>query len=548
MNRHPFSMRTSLTSRILFPFIILTGMLSGQHFVEGTITYKSQELIYIDLGTDDGLAINDTVEIWVDREPQGMAVVRQAASKTASCFGINRAEFENWQIKDKVRFTPEQSTVEIAAVDSVEAPVDSTTILRADTLGRYTSGSPENRNVVEVRPRETRWFGKISTRYLGVNVSQNQSANFSQPSLYLNLNVNNMAGSNFHSNLLVRGRSRSSNDATQRQTRLYSAGVTWQEDSSPVWASVGRIYHPMLGGVGTVDGIGASYRWKTTQVGAIVGFVPVYDSLKIDTESFKWGISGSLTPASRNYRATTALITETKNGGTDRQYIYLSSDFSKWRWLRLNGSAELDLDLDGGTSTRGTANLTAFYLSGRFTPVPGINIVTRYTQRQNIKLLITQADTPDSLFEKAFRQGFYGTVMFRLPGSVSLGVNGNITSDGDGNRMYITGLTFRYSALPGLNGPLNLNLQYFDNLFVRALRMQPRTDWYINPDLTLSMGYNLYGYMYKSQLDAHLRQTPQVDIYWRFMENFYLSGSYSAEIEAGETISQFMIDGAWRFR
>ncbi|MCF7800839.1 MAG: hypothetical protein K9N34_02350 [Candidatus Marinimicrobia bacterium] len=541
-------MRIKLTTRILLTIIILTGMLNGQQFVEGTITYKSQELIYIDLGTNDGLAINDTVEIWDDQEQQGMAVVRQAASNTASCFGINRAEFETWQIKDKVRVTSEQSTVEMTVVDSAEVPVDSTTTLSADTLSRYTSGSPENRNVVEVRQRETRWFGKISTRYLGVNVSDNQSANFSQPSLYLNLNVNNMAGSNFHSNLLVRGRSRSSNDATQRQTRLYSAGVTYQNDVSPIWGSVGRIYHPMLGGVGTVDGIGASYRWNKVQMGAIVGFVPVYDSLKIDTESFKWGLSGSLTPASRNYRATAALITETKNGGTDRQYLYLSSDISKWRWLRLNGSAELDLDLDGGTSTRGTANLTAFYLSGRFTPVSGINIVTRYTQRQNIKLLITQADTPDSLFEKAFRQGFYGTVMFRLPGPVSLGMNGNITSDGDGNRMYITGVNFRYTSLPALKGPMNLNLQYFDNLYVRALRAQPRADWYINPDLTLSMGYNLYGYMYKSQLDAHLRQTPQLDVYWRFMENFYLSGSYSAEMEAGETISQFMIDGAYRFR
>ncbi|MCF7796868.1 MAG: hypothetical protein K9N36_03770 [Candidatus Marinimicrobia bacterium] len=550
MNKHHFKMRIFLTSRILFPFIILTGMLNGQHFVEGTITYKSQELIYIDLGTDDGLAINDTVEIWDDQEQQGMAVVRQAASQTASCFGINRAEFESWKIKDKVRFYPDKSSDVVAAMDSVLLPPDSSVIVSPDTLGRYknvvTPG--KNRNVVEVRPRETRWFGKISTRYLGVAVSNNQSANFNQPSLYLNLNVNNIAGSSFHSNVLVRGRSRSTQDATEHQTRLYSAGVTWQQDNSPLWGSFGRIYHPMLGGVGTVDGIGASYRWHAMQVGAILGFVPVYDSLKIDTESFKWGFSGSFTPTSRDYRATAALITENKNGGTDRQYLYLSSDFSKWRWLRLNGSAELDLDLSGETTTRGTANLTAIYLSGRITPVRGIHIVTRYTQRQNIKLLITQSDTPDSLFDKAFRQGFYGTVMFRPPGPISFGLNGNITNDGEGNRMYIAGVNFRYNQLPGLNGPMNLNLQYFDNLFVRALRAQPRADWNVNADLTLSLGYNLYGYMYKTQLDAHLRQTPQVDIYWRFMKNFYLSGSYSAEMEAGETISQFMIDGAYRFR
>lgn len=544
MMKFRITIHTLLTTMLIF-----AGALAhGQNFVEGNITYKSQELIYIDLGTSDGLAIQDTLEIWRDQELLGIAVVRQASSNTASCFGINQAELETWQIKDQVRFYPEITPPVPAVPDSHEIVSDSTAFFRPDTLSRYKTGTSENRSVVAVRQRETRWFGKISTRYLGVRVSDNTDANFNQPSVYLNLNVNNMAGSNFHSNLLVRGRSRSSGDITRRQTRLYSAGVTYQQDISPVWGSIGRIYHPMLGGVGTVDGIGASYRWNMVQVGGIAGFVPVYDSLKIDTESFKWGISGSLTPASRNYRATAAVITETKNGGTDRQYLYFSSDFSKWRWLRLNGSAELDLDLAGGTTTRQAADLTAFYLSGRITPVQGIHIVARYTQRQNIKLLITQQDTPDSLFEKAFRQGFYGTVMFRPPGPVSLGITGNVTSDGDGNRMYIAGVNFRYSALPGLKGPLNLNLQYFDNLFVRALRAQPRADWYLNKDLTLTLGYNLYGYMYKSQVEAHLRQTPQIDLYWRFRENFYLSGSYSAEVEAGSTIGQFMIDGAYRFR
>lgn len=533
-----------------FTILITGSCLQAQSgLVEGSVTYKSQELIYVDLGTRDGLAVNDTLEIWHGSERLGSAIVRQAATKTASCYGINPAEFEAWKIGDKARFHRRKPVLDLAFADSLSAAfTDTTKAAPFDTLGRYKASTQKTVSVVEARKAQTRWHGKLSTRYLGVRVSDNTAANFNQPSAYLNLNVTNIAGSNFNGNVLVRGRSRVGSKTTEKQTRVYSAGISYQKDNGPLWASVGRIYHPMLGGVGTVDGAGASLRWKTLQAGAIVGFVPVYDSLKIDTKSFKWGLSGSIVPASRNFLATAALMTENKDGALDRQYVYLSTDYSKWRWLRFSGSAEIDLDLKSATSTRGKTNLSSFYLSSRITPVRSISIVTRYTQRQNIKLLISQSDTPDSLFDKAFRQGFYGNINFRLPGMVTLGMNGNITNDGNGQNMYIVGMSFRYASLPGLEGPLTMNLQFFDNLYIRALRLNPTLDWNLNQDVTLAMGYDIYGYMYKSQLDTHLRQTPQLDLYWRLKEKFYLSGSYSAELESGQTISQFMFDLAYRFR
>ena len=532
-----------------FTILIAVSCLQAQSgLVEGSVTYKSQELIYIDLGTRDGLAVDDTLEIWHGQDRVGSAIVRQAATKTASCFGINPGEFEAWNIGDKVRFHRAVQSTQALAEEALAVASDSTATAPFDTLGRYKASSQQSVRVVEARKAETRFFGKLSSRYLGVRNSDNTSANFNQPSVYFNLNVNNISGSNFSGNVLLRGRRRSSSTETESQTRVYSAGLTYEKDNGPIWASVGRIYHPQLGGVGTVDGVGTSLRWNSFQAGALVGFVPVYDSLKIDTKSFKWGISGSFVPLSRNFLATAALMTENKEGGLDRQYVYLSTDYSKWRWLRFSGSAEVDLDLDGITTTRGKTNLSAFYLSSRITPVRGINIVARYTQRQNVKYLISQADTPDSLFDKAFRQGFYGNINFRLPGMVTLGLNGNITNDGSGQSMFIIGMSFRYSSLPTLDGPLNLNVQYFDNLFIRAIRFYPSVDWNLNADVNLSMGYDIYGYMYKSQIDTHLRQTPQLDLYWRLMNTFYVSGSYSAERENGQTISQFMLDLSYRFR
>ena len=134
-----------------------------------------------------------------------------------------------------------------------------------------SSDLQSEKTVIETRKIGTRWFGKISTRYLGTRVSNNRSANFSQPSAYLNFNLNNIAGSNFSGNLLVRGRNRSGGSARYNSVRLYSAGITYQNDLKPLWAAVGRIYHPLLGGVGTVDGLGASYRWKSLEAGAKIG-------------------------------------------------------------------------------------------------------------------------------------------------------------------------------------------------------------------------------------------------------------------------------------
>ncbi|HCW75291.1 MAG TPA: hypothetical protein DHU63_01995, partial [Candidatus Marinimicrobia bacterium] len=213
-----------------FTILIAVSCLQAQSgLVEGSVTYKSQELIYIDLGTRDGLAVDDTLEIWHGQDRVGSAIVRQAATKTASCFGINPGEFEAWNIGDKVRFHRAVQSTQALAEEALAVASDSTATAPFDTLGRYKASSQQSVRVVEARKAETRFFGKLSSRYLGVRNSDNTSANFNQPSVYFNLNVNNISGSNFSGNVLLRGRRRSSSTETESQTRVYSAGLTYEK-------------------------------------------------------------------------------------------------------------------------------------------------------------------------------------------------------------------------------------------------------------------------------------------------------------------------------
>ncbi len=523
-----------------------------REWVKGKITYKSRELIYVNLGTEDGLKSGDTLFVKRKGKKLGSAVVVQAALHSASAKPRSQADFKRWKLGDEVRF----QRLAIAQPKVVLAPRKPET--KAPTkpapkpLVKPVPTPAYVAKVVEApgaRRLRSRLFGRLSFQYVGLWATDTLlQPHYDQPSIYGNFHWENIRGSAYAADLFFRHRSRVYADRSESATRVYTAALYRRPAGAPLWLGVGRLFHPLLGGVGTVDGVAFQYDWNQWQTGAIIGWVPVYDSLALDTKSFKWGVVAARRHGD-SYRTTTlGFINEYRQGGLDRQFIYAGWSAAPWRWLNLNFSTELDLDPRDQTATRGVLDLSSLYFSARVHSSRWFTWALRYSYRKNVKYLVTQQTTPDSLFDNALRQGFYNFFYFRLPNHSVLGIRVNINTGTLSRRLYLGGINYRYPRLPFFRGPFVADLNVLSNLFVNALRSSMRASWLLGRKLEADLRYSMYGYAYRGQTDFHFRQTPAVDLFWNFTRSLSASTTVDWQIENGSTITSVFADLSYRFR
>jgi hypothetical protein len=380
------------------------------------VTYLTSQTVYIDAGSDDGIAAGQRLEVVRSGTVVAVLIAEYVSSKRTSC-AIQSGE-PGIVVGDTVRFAP-------------AAPVAPEPLAPAADPSSFPGPSP-----TVSRTREMGLRGRVGVRYLYVQDGMEGGATTSQPALDLRLDGRDVGGSNFDLEVDVRARRTHLSGAdlessSEGRTSVYRLATAWQADGSPWRFSAGRQFSPSLASVSIYDGVQGEYRSSRFSVGAFSGTQPDPSNLGYSSSVREHGgyVEFRNAPeAHRRWSLTSGLIGSYEEGTISREFAYLQGS---WHGPRFGMWATQEVDYNRGWKTDyegQSVSPTSTFLSLRYKAFKALTLRAGYDNRRNVRLYRDRV-TPETQFDDEFRNGLWGGVETRLGGHFRAGVDVK-TSDG----------------------------------------------------------------------------------------------------------------------
>jgi len=406
-----------------------------QSLKEAHISYVAGASIYVDAGSDDGVAVGQTIEILREGAVAATLKVTFVSSHRSVCARDSGAT--DIAIGESARFVP------AAPIPAPAAPAPAASESKPAERSRASS--------------DFGLHGRIGVRYLYVNQTGGNGNKFSQPALDLRLDGRQMGGSPFDLTVDVRARrtvatTSDGGSNTRDLTNVYRLATSWQVPGSPWRATVGRQLAPSLAVINIFDGAEAEYRGRRTSVGAFTGTQPSPIDLGYSTDIREHGAFiewHNLAEAERRWSVSTGAVGSYQQGEVNREFSFLQASLSGKRlsmWL----AEEVDLNRSWKKQAEGSSfSLTSTFLNLRFRVTNVWSLNAGYDNRRNVRLYRDRI-TPVTQFDDQYRTGAWVGTTLRFAKHFSVGADARTSAGGslggaDGYSLYL-GLTNLTSA------------------------------------------------------------------------------------------------------
>lgn len=389
---------------------------------EARITYLTGTSIYVDAGREEGIQVDQELEVLRAGAVLARLRVTYVSSHRASCVLVS-GETE-LHVGDTVRYRPEGLTSTAAARALVTPAVQA-------------SPPPPPRRRQSVM-RELGLKGRVGVRYLYVRNRKLDNSGFTQPALDLRLDGTQIAGSPFDINVDVRARRTyrqvdPSGSGSASQTRIYRLSSSWQLPGSGLRVTAGRQISPSLATLNIFDGIGMDWLGDRWNAGALAGSVPEPDlSGASDIREYGSYVEiHNLPRASRRWSVTSGLVGSYEKGEINREFVYLQG-----RYLDRMFSAWVTEEIDVNRGWRKTAegstlSATSTFATFRFHPGQVWTFDAGYDNRRNVRLY-RDLITPETEFDDEYRTGVWAGASARIAGHYRIGLSARTNTSGTG--------------------------------------------------------------------------------------------------------------------
>ena len=482
--------------------LLLTASGIGQELATGTITYLSRDHAYIDLGKKSGIQVGDTIQVFRDEGLLGMAIVSQASGASSAIEALDPVAMV-WDIGDDVQakvILPEatQPTATAAVVSLSYAKPVAQVFLDSSS---YTPRTRSNMSLDAHRFAPT-FTGYVSTRVSdrgGETSGDRESAgSISGQFKVLDLGIRHLDVSTY-----IRS-SRSSRD-TSSQTNIYSIMLSYDNPTSRFSYLLGRMYHPQFSMLGTIDGIGLTWRSDRRVIAVAGGLMSNINDIQgqvkrnkfglINEERFKWG------------KLQFGVIGETESGAFSRNYLLLGSTAKLSPRLRLRGYSEFDLDLQDQSQFQSTVSLTRFRASVNWRPWRSLISTSRYSYRENVVDLL---DTAETEYEKAARHTFNTNLSYMLGSGMSISGQASFRGDGTNRHIQIYGVSFSHRKFTSKSISLNAGVMAMFSYLSEGGRVYASVGRDILPWLDVDLYDEIFLYKILGDSSFKTRHLPEV--------------------------------------
>jgi len=501
-----------------------------------TITYISSEGVYIDAGTNAGLAIGDTLTVTraTGKVRVAALVITSIAGNSAACRVIE--EGQALQVGDFIVMPQQEVANEVPPDTVVETP--------PEPVARPTRRSTVNR----VR-------GDITIQNFLHHDLTGSGRSWTQPGLRTRLVVENLggSGSTFQMRHTSRLYHRSSAVYTGQSTnewthQVYELSLIHEVDDAAAEWGIGRIIVPYVRGVGYVDGGYLAYQFHPNyRVGVAGGVAPDYQTSAVELGRRKLGAfiayeSGSY--LEKRLTLSAALSTEYDHATVSRDFLYLQGTFTRYRRLSVYQSVEIDLNRSWRYAAEGERfTFTNYYGNATVYLSENASVFASYDSRKNIRYFENRL-TPDSLFDDATRQGVRGGLRVRLLKRVTMRLHGGVRfREGAAADARSGGASLLISRFPARRHSLMLQLSIVETQFTTGYRPVVTYRFPLAPRLLMNL--TGAGYIYKTGSSSIGNYYGDLGASYSFGRRYYLSGRYrqyfNSQLESVELFTEFGI-------
>ncbi len=399
-----------LFAAVLLPVVPVCGAAEAPAPREAKVTYQTEATVYVDAGSEEGVAEGDILDVVRDGKVIAWLIVSVVSSHKSAC----RREDPGTEIRvgDVVQHTPRASAAASAAPATSAAPAAAVTAA-GKSAAASTTTAPEKRprnngNAM----RDLGLSGRIGLRYLVVDQPQTDYR-YSQPGIELRLAGQDIGGSSFGVDIDVRSYQtyQVSGISSEKdlRNRVYRANVFWTGHEVPMRVAVGRLFSPTLASLSLFDGALVEYAGRRWSFGGLYGTQPDPQTYGFSQEVREYGAyaaARSDVGARVRWGTTIGLISSYDEGEINRDFLYLQGYYDD---TRFSGYLAQEIDANRGWKREeegSSYSLTSTFLTARYRISPNLTINGGWDNRRNVLLYRDYVD-PVTDFDDAYRQGYW---------------------------------------------------------------------------------------------------------------------------------------------
>ncbi len=509
------------------------------------VSYISSGSIYLNAGREKGFAQGDTVTLVHGSQVRARGVIIAVSSSSSAVHLLvpSTGQGSNSIVVGDSAYVTKVVALQVSDPTLQAAPPARQSEVAQERIVR-SAGEPSN-NIIS---------GRVALQYAQAGFS-GAAPDFSQPSVYTRLNISRLFGTGMNFSFFARTYENASlrtyEDGGRYRFRLYDFTLSYDDVHAVVGWSAGRVTSVFMGGLGQIDGAQVYMRAGAFSVGVLAGFQPDYRTSSLDTHQQKGALFAHYGWEGQQYSrwdATVAYGRQLYNGKLDRDFLYVQNTARLGLDLFLYQSTEIDLHVmeDGVPTTK--FRLTNTYATVSYVPLSWLSASAGFDATRNIYLLESMKSLPDSLFDHALREGYRGSVSFRIPFNITLTAMGRFRpASGLERTTRSLGGGVRIVDLAGSG--INIGGQYNDltGIYTNGKDLTFDADDWITRDLSLMLRYDRYAYTVVAQESRYVATTGSVMLQWRISQALFSLISYDKVWDSLRDSERLMCELGLRF-
>ena len=522
----------------LILFFILTGFAFSQELIQGSITYIAQDNAYTDLGKKQGLEKGDTLTVVQDKKTIGLAIITSISGATSALLPLDSTVID-WQIGDVVQYI--RPKIKEVDVKNIEQAIVVTSPKPTQVFLDSSAYKPRERSGIAID--ESR-FSPTFTGYLSARVddrgSNKDSINMTTTSLYGRFQANDIGIKYLSANLYVRGNQSSTNNLINAQ--IYSLMLSYKNPNKPVSYLMGRMYHPQFSMLGTVDGLGLTWKMNKRLLALLGGKQATFSNITPSNQRLKFSILDEET-LEKGYVQVGSII-ETLNGNLDRNYLLVATSLKFNKKLRLNSSGEFDLDLFDKSKALSLISLTRFRASLKWRMGNSISSNFRYSYRENVINLLDTSSVEPNL---AVRHSLNVNISWISHRGFVLSGQASYRSDFNGRNIQTYGLTYNQQSFTSNELSLNAGTMLLLSYMNTGGRVHASVSKKVKPWLYVDAYDELFMYKILGDSVYRTRHLPEIGLSARINQKTKFRFSYRLEQEGSTNFYRMGLNASRQF-
>ncbi len=382
--------------------------------IKGEVIYLTVDEVYFNIGSKDGLAVNDTVFIFRNNSKIDSLLITDISERYSKA----KSELEKvknikigdvavvMKVKKQTKEQPETKTLSEQSKEKNEKS-------QVEKVNLISSSTPKEPIIKS--------HGRISIQNYALF---SQSYNYQRPALLLIANFDKVFLNNLKINAYSKIENNSSKTTTlmSKQTRLllYQFYIEYQLEN--LLLSLGRIFPYSNPGIGGTDGIQLMMRNQTFSFGLIAGTQPQIENntSNLSNPKFSFFIAKDFRNPSVSGRMSVSYSKVLKNKKLEEEFIYIQNFARVSKLVDIYLSAQVDLNQSNNGQPVKKLNFRNLFTSFSFTPFTWFRFSLDLNTYKNAYLFETMKSLPDSIIDKRFRNDLRGRFYINLPFDITL--------------------------------------------------------------------------------------------------------------------------------